>query len=66
MIFLLKRNFRFFKFDVRPNVIFVLMESMSASFMSEFGNEKKITPFLDSIANQGMFLEIYKLLEIKR
>lgn len=41
--------------DVRPNVIFVLMESMSASFMSEFGNEKKITPFLDSIANQGMF-----------
>lgn len=39
----------------KPNVIFILMESMSGSFMSEFGNQEKITPFLDSIANKSLF-----------
>jgi phosphoglycerol transferase MdoB-like AlkP superfamily enzyme len=43
--------------DLKPNVVFILIESMSASFMTEFGNEKKITPFLDSIANQSLFLK---------
>jgi phosphoglycerol transferase MdoB-like AlkP superfamily enzyme len=43
--------------DLKPNIVFILMESMSASFMTEFGNEKKITPFLDSIANQSLFFK---------
>ena len=43
--------------DLKPNVVFILMESMSASFMTEFGNEKKITPFLDSIANESLFFK---------
>lgn len=43
--------------DLKPNVVFILMESMSASFMTEFGNEKKITPFLDSIANKSLFFK---------
>ncbi|WP_333809832.1 LTA synthase family protein [Flavobacterium sp.] len=41
----------------KPNIVFILIESMSASFMSEFGNENKITPFLDSIANQSLFFK---------
>ena len=41
----------------KPNVVFILIESMSGSFMSEFGNEEKITPFLDSIANQSLFFK---------
>ncbi len=43
--------------NTKPNVVFILMESMSASFMTEFGNEKKITPFLDSIANESLFFK---------
>lgn len=38
-----------------PNVIFILMESMSAEFMREFGNEKSITPFLDVLAQNSLF-----------
>ena len=41
----------------KPNVVFILIESMSGSFMSEFGNQEKITPFLDSIANQSLFFK---------
>lgn len=43
--------------NTKPNVVFILIESMSASFMTEFGNEKKITPFLDSIANKSLFFK---------
>ncbi|WP_448606460.1 LTA synthase family protein [Paenimyroides ceti] len=39
----------------QPNVVFVLMESMSASFMNRFGNEKNITPNLNALAEQGIF-----------
>ena len=41
----------------KPNVVFILIESMSGSFMSEFGNQEKITPFLDSIANESLFFK---------
>lgn len=43
--------------ESKPNVIFILMESMSADFMTHFGNENKITPFLDSIAQKSIFFE---------
>jgi phosphoglycerol transferase MdoB-like AlkP superfamily enzyme len=43
--------------NTKPNVVFILIESMSASFMSEFGNQENITPFLDSIANQSLFFK---------
>ncbi|WP_306350110.1 LTA synthase family protein [Flavobacterium sp. '19STA2R22 D10 B1'] len=39
----------------KPNVVFILVESLSASFMKEFGNEHNITPFLDSIKDQSVF-----------
>ena len=36
-----------------PNIILVLMESMSCNKMGRFGNPDHLTPFLDSIANNG-------------
>jgi phosphoglycerol transferase MdoB-like AlkP superfamily enzyme len=40
-----------------PNVVLVLMESMSAAKMQRFGNSNNLTPFLDSIANCGYLFE---------
>ncbi len=37
-----------------PNVVLVIMESMSANKMGRYGNPDNLTPFLDSIANQGI------------
>lgn len=46
--------------ETPPNIVLVLMESMSANKMSRFGNPDNLTPFLDSIANQGLsFDNIY-------
>jgi phosphoglycerol transferase MdoB-like AlkP superfamily enzyme len=41
--------------EMRKNVVFILVESLSGSFMKEFGNQKNITPFLDSIAQKSIF-----------
>lgn len=46
--------------EIRPNVVFILMESMSASFMKEFGNDKNITPNMDALAqNSVLFTNLY-------
>lgn len=37
------------------NVVFILVESLSGSFMREFGNKGNITPFLDSLAQKSVF-----------
>lgn len=37
------------------NVVLILVESLSAKFMREFGNKQNITPFLDSLAQQSIF-----------
>lgn len=37
-----------------PNVVLVIMESMSANKMGRYGNPDNLTPFLDSIATQGI------------
>lgn len=37
------------------NVVFILVESLSASFLREFGNKGNITPFLDSLAQKSIF-----------
>lgn len=42
------------KYDT-PNIVFILMESMSGSFMKEFGNTQNITPNMDSLAQQSIF-----------
>jgi len=41
----------------RKNVVFILVESLSGSFMKEFGNKENITPFLDSLAQESVFFE---------
>ncbi|WP_281233869.1 LTA synthase family protein [Flavobacterium gelatinilyticum] len=41
----------------RKNVVFILVESLSASFLKEFGNKENITPFLDSLAQKSIFFE---------
>ncbi|WP_338760775.1 sulfatase-like hydrolase/transferase [Bernardetia sp. ABR2-2B] len=39
------------------NVVLVIMESMSAAKMQRHGNEKNLTPFLDSISNKGYYFD---------
>ena len=41
----------------KKNVVFILVESLSGSFMKEFGNQDNITPFLDSLAQKSVFFE---------
>ncbi|SCX86248.1 LTA synthase family protein [Flavobacterium caeni] len=43
--------------EEKKNVVFVLVESLSASFLKEFGNQQNITPFLDSLAQKSVFFE---------
>lgn len=33
----------------KPNIILIMMESMSAHYMQSFGQEKRLTPFIDSL-----------------
>ena len=37
------------------NVVLVTMESLSASYMGQFGNRRGLTPNLDRLADQGIF-----------
>ncbi len=37
----------------KPNVVLVIMESMSSYKMGRYGNPNHLTPFLDSLAEQG-------------
>ena len=39
------------------NVVFILVESLSGSFLKEFGNQENITPFMDSLAQKSIFFE---------
>jgi len=41
--------------EKRYNVIFVTVESLSAEYMSAFGNKDGITPNLDKLADQSLF-----------
>jgi len=40
---------------IKPNIIVIIMESMSAAKMERFGNNEKLTPFLDSISYKSYF-----------
>ena len=41
----------------KPNIVVVLMESMTADNMAFFGNSKKLTPVLDSLVSKSIFFE---------
>lgn len=39
----------------KHNVVLILVESLSAEFLSEFGRQDNITPYLDKLSEQSMF-----------
>ncbi len=41
--------------ELRPNVVVVMLESMSADFMATFGNPRHLTPNLDRLTQQSLF-----------
>ena len=44
----------------RPNVVVILMESMSASFLQTFGQKERLTPTLDSLYQHSLaFTQFY-------
>lgn len=44
----------------QPNVVVVMMESLSAEYMATFGNDEGLTPNLDRLAKEGMlFTRLY-------
>ncbi|ASK31369.1 sulfatase [Chryseobacterium sp. T16E-39] len=46
--------------ELKKNVVLISIESLSAEFMQHYGNEQKITPFLDSLADRSMmFTNLY-------
>ena len=46
--------------ELHKNVVLITVESLSESFMQEYGNENKITPFLDSLSHQSLqFTNLY-------
>ncbi len=48
------------KSRTQPNVVVVMMESMSAEYMATFGNTENLTPSLDRLAGEGMlFTQLY-------
>jgi len=40
---------------IKPNIIVIIMESMSAAKMQRYGNNDKLTPFLDSLSHKSYF-----------
>ncbi|WP_396193981.1 LTA synthase family protein [Flavobacterium sp.] len=46
--------------ELKKNVVLITVESLSEEFMTEFGNQKHITPFLDSLAEKSLqFTNLY-------
>jgi len=46
--------------EIRKNVVIITIESYSAEYLKEYGNEKNLTPFLDSLAAQSLqFTNLY-------
>lgn len=41
----------------KKNVVLVLMESLSAKYLGAYGNKQSLTPNLDKLTEQGLFLE---------
>ncbi len=39
---------------IKPNVIFICIESLSAKYLGAFGNQEQLTPTLDSLSQVGL------------
>ncbi|KMQ66446.1 sulfatase [Chryseobacterium angstadtii] len=56
----LPRNIMAEQPEIKKNVVLISIESLSADFMEHYGGTKKITPFLDSLADRSMmFTNLY-------
>ncbi len=59
-VFDLRRNISYPEPEKKMNVVLISVESLSASFMNAFGNQQRLTPNLDSIAQKGiLFTNLY-------
>lgn len=46
--------------ELKKNVVLISVESLSADFLKHYGNDQKIMPFLDSLADRSlMFTNLY-------
>lgn len=46
--------------EIKKNVVLITIESLSEAFMKAYGNEKNITPFLDSLATKStLYTNLY-------
>jgi phosphoglycerol transferase MdoB-like AlkP superfamily enzyme len=54
-VFNIEREISYAEPEKKMNVVLISVESLSASFMKYFGNDKNITPFLDSLVDQSVF-----------
>lgn len=52
--FSLKRIVKNDSTDLKPNVVFICIESFSAEYMARFGNKENITPYLDKLAKESV------------
>ena len=43
--------------SAQPNVVLIIMESMSAAKMKRHGSTEELTPFLDSLSNNSIYFE---------
>ncbi len=43
--------------EQKPNIVLIAVESLSGNFLSHFGNKQNLTPFLDQIADEGIFFD---------
>lgn len=53
----IERTIKGYNKEIKPNVIFICLESFNADFMQHFGNTKSITPNLDRLLNQSISFE---------
>jgi phosphoglycerol transferase MdoB-like AlkP superfamily enzyme len=54
------RRINYDEAEKKMNVVLISVESLSASFLSTFGNKNNLTPFLDSLAEKGLlFTNLY-------
>jgi phosphoglycerol transferase MdoB-like AlkP superfamily enzyme len=51
------RTIKSYNPETKPNVIFICLESFNADFLKHFGNQKNITPNLDTLQKQSVFFE---------
>ncbi len=53
----IERTIKSYKTEIKPNVIFICLESFNAGFLKYFGNQNNITPNLDRLLKESISFE---------